>query len=122
MSHPIVHVEFSADDPQAAGKFYREVFDWQIHDHPEMNYVAYSWGSEKAGGGGFIPVQEESPAGTVIAYIQIEDIEATLQAINERGGKTLEPPMPIPGVGQIAIFADPTGNRVGLVQPEESDG
>lgn len=121
MSHPIVHVEFSADDPQAAGRFYREIFDWQIQEHPEMNYVSFSWGVENAGGG-FNPVQEGYPAGTVLAYIQTEDINATLEEINQRGGETVEPPMPIPGVGQIAIFSDPTGNRIGLIQPGEGEG
>lgn len=120
MSHPIIHVEFSADDAKAAGRFYGAVFDWQIYEHDELNYVSFSWGDE--GGGGFTPVQEGNPAGTVIAYIQIEDINATLEAINERGGQTVQPPMPVPGVGQIAIFTDPTGNRVGLVQPGDGEG
>ena len=121
MSHPIIHIEFSADDLQAAGQFYQEIFDWQIQAVPEMNYTTFSWGDENAGGG-FNPVQEAYPAGTVIVYVQTEDINATLEAINERGGETLQPPMPIPGVGQIAIFSDPTGNRVGLVQPEGVEG
>ena len=29
--HPIVHIELSADDPMAAGKFYGEVFGWDIN-------------------------------------------------------------------------------------------
>jgi len=28
--HPIVHIEFSAKDREAAGKFYSEIFGWQI--------------------------------------------------------------------------------------------
>ena len=121
MSHPIVHVEFSAGDLKAASQFYQEIFDWQMQAFPEMNYVSFNWGAEDAGGG-FNPVQEGYPAGTVIVYIQTDDINATLEAVGERGGETLEPPMPIPGVGQIAIFRDPTGNRVGLIQPGDGEG
>jgi predicted enzyme related to lactoylglutathione lyase len=28
--HPIVHVEISARDLEAAGKFYADVFDWKV--------------------------------------------------------------------------------------------
>ena len=121
MSHPIVHVELSADDLQAASQFYREIFDWEMQSFPDMNYVTFSWGAENAGGG-FSPVREENPAGTVIVYVQTEDIGGTLDAVNERGGQTLLPPMDVPGVGQIAIFSDPTGNKVGLLQPGEAEG
>ena len=34
--HPIVHIEFSADDRQAAGKFYQDVFGWKVTDVPEL--------------------------------------------------------------------------------------
>lgn len=118
MSHPVVHVELSANDLQAASHFYREIFGWQMQEFPEMNYVSFSWGVENAGGG-FNPVQEGYPAGTVIFYVETEDINATLEAVAEQGGETLQPPMPIPGIGQIALFGDPTGNRIGLIQPEE---
>jgi len=67
-------------------------------------------------------VQEDFPAGTVIVYVQTEDISGALEAVSERGGQTVQAPMPVPGVGQIAIFRDPTGNLVGLLQPGEGEG
>ena len=64
-SHPIVHVEFSADDPKAAAEFYNEVFGWTIQDVPDMNYVMF--GAEPGPGGGFPAVDGENiKAGDVL--------------------------------------------------------
>ena len=47
--HPIVHVEFSAQDRQAAGKFYNELFGWKVQQIPEMNYATFETGSVAGG-------------------------------------------------------------------------
>ncbi len=110
--HPIVHIEFSAKNREAAGKFYSQLFDWQVQQMPEMNYATFE--AEGGPGGGFSPVNDENPAGTVLVYIETDDIEASLAKIKSLGGKVIAPKQEIPGVGWFGIFADPTGNRVGL--------
>ena len=110
--HPIVHVEFSAQDRQAAGKFYSELFGWKVQQIPEMNYATFETGSV---GGGLNPVQETYPAGTVVVYVHTDDIDATLVKAESLGGKTLVPKSEIPGVGWFGLFADPTGNMIGLL-------
>ena len=111
--HTIVHLEFSAKDPGEAGKFYANLFGWNVSTMEEMNYVTYQINEEL--GGGFLDVaREEFNAGDIIPYISTPDIEATLAKAEELGGKTLQPKTEIPGIGWFAFFADPTGNRVGL--------
>jgi len=61
-------------------------------------------------------VTDSNPAGTVIAYVGTDDVDATLAKLTKLGGKTLAPKAEIPGVGWFAIFADPSGNKVGLLQ------
>jgi predicted enzyme related to lactoylglutathione lyase len=39
--HPIIHVEFSANDREAAAQFYHDIFDWEIQHMPEMTYLIY---------------------------------------------------------------------------------
>ena len=66
-------------------------------------------------GGGFNPVGGElNPAGTVIVYVGTDDITASLEKAEALGGKTLVPKTEIPGMGWFGIFADPTGNKIGL--------
>ncbi|MGD2157275.1 MAG: VOC family protein [Anaerolineales bacterium] len=110
--HPIAHIEFSARDREEAGKFYSEVFGWKVQQMPEMNYATFE--AEGGPGGGFNPVTEDYPAGTIFVYIQTDDIEATLKEIEAAGGKTIIPKTVIPSVGWYAFFSDPTGNKVAL--------
>ena len=111
--HTIVHLEFSAKDPAAAGKFYADLFGWKVETMEEMNYVTYQINEEL--GGGFLDASQEGfDVGDVIPYVSTPDIEASLAQVEDLGGKTLQPKTEIPGIGWFAFFADPTGNRVGL--------
>ncbi len=115
MAHPIVHVEISANSHQEAAKWYADIFGWETQEFPEMNYSTASTGAGSAGVG-FNPVGQ-MPAGTITPYISTDDVEAHLAKITAKGGSVLMPAQPIPGVGTIAIFRDPTGNMVGLLKP-----
>jgi len=111
--HPIVHIEIAADDTKAAAKFYAAIFGWKIETMPEMDYVMFE--AEGGPGGGFNPTEDEATnPGDILIYIQTDSIEASLADIEAAGGKTLVPKTEITGMGWFAIFADLTGNRVGL--------
>jgi predicted enzyme related to lactoylglutathione lyase len=111
--HSIVHLEFSAKDPKAAGEFYKQLFGWKVEYMEEMDYVTYA--IDESSGGGFLDTADQNfSAGDIIPYISTSDIEASLAKAESLGGKTLLPKTEIPGIGWYAFFADPTGNRVGL--------
>jgi hypothetical protein len=79
---------------------------------PEMNYATFD--THSGVGGGFSPISDNNPAGSVIVYIDTEDIDATLAKVQQLGGKVLVPRTEIPDMGWFAIFFDPSKNRVGL--------
>ena len=110
--HKIVHIEISAKDRKALSKFYQDVFDWEIEHADEMNYTTFKAGDGVAGG--FNPVTNEYPAGTVTIYIDTEDVTKSLQAVERAGGKILVPESDIPGIGKFGLFQDPQGNMIGL--------
>ena len=112
-NHPIVHVEISASDLAAAGRFYADLFGWKIEHTPELNYSTFDYGSEVMGGG-LNPVQEGNPAGTVIVYVDTDDIDASLAKVESLGGKLVTPKTEMPGIGWFGLFRDPTGNLIGL--------
>jgi uncharacterized protein len=114
--HPIIHVEFSAKDREAAGKFYHELFDWEIKQIPDMDYATFSTG-DGGTGGGFNPITADNPPGTIMVYVETDSVEDTLRKAEALGGKTVSPRMEIPGVGWFAIFQDPTGNQVAVLEP-----
>lgn len=115
--HPIVHVEISALDREAAGQFYADLFGWHVQQMPEMNYAMFSAEEGDEGpGGGFSPVSDDNPAGTVMFYIGTDDVDASLAKAEKLGGKALVPRTEIPGMGWFGVFSDPSGNKIGVFQ------
>jgi predicted enzyme related to lactoylglutathione lyase len=115
-NHPIVHIELSTRDRVVDAGFYNKLFGWEFEQMPEMNYATFS--AEGGPGGGLNPVNENYQAGSVVVYVETEDINATLAKVEQLGGKSLMPPQEIPDVGWIALFRDLTGNMVGLLEPK----
>ena len=118
--HSIAHIEFSTKDREASGKFFAELFGWQVQQIPEMNYATFDTG--EGVGGGLNPVQENFPAGTIAVYVHTDDIDATLAKAEQLGGKILVPKSEIPDVGWFAFFKDLSGNQIGLLTmlPDQS--
>ena len=128
MMNPVVHFEMPADDKKRMSKFYESAFGWQTQMLGEEmgHYVlATTTPSNKDGrpekpgaiNGGFYG----KPPGMEAAYpsvvIAVDDIGAAMQAVSKAGGKILNEPMAIPGVGQYVSFLDTEGNRVSMLQP-----
>jgi predicted enzyme related to lactoylglutathione lyase len=110
--HPVVHIEIPAVDAKTAGKFYSDVFGWNITHDDVLNYTMFEYAERQ--GGGFSNVSEENPVGKILIYLQTDDIEATLAKIEAHGGKTILPKSEIPNTGWFAFFQDPVGNTLAL--------
>jgi hypothetical protein len=80
-----------------------------------MNYGMVETGGEGGIGGGIFQA-EEGAEPFVIPYIQVDDLQAYLDKVESRGGKTVMPSTEIPGVVTLAVFTDPQGNRIGMVK------
>jgi predicted enzyme related to lactoylglutathione lyase len=53
-----------------------------------------------------------------IVYVGVDDITATLARVKERGGTIRFLRLEVPGRVVLAVFKDPAGNSVGLVELE----
>jgi predicted enzyme related to lactoylglutathione lyase len=123
MSARVVHFEVPFDDADRALSFYRDVFDWQIQSMPEMAYNMVSTGPTSDQGmpsePGFIGggmLQRQAPVTTPVITLQVDDIDATLVAIEKHGGATLGEKMAVGDMGFAAYFNDSEGNLMGLWQ------
>lgn len=113
MSRPVVHFEFWSQDPAGCGKFYADVFGWNIRHIPEMAYsVVDKTGEGGIGGGIFTPQKGEWPA-KLSLYIDVDDLAAYREKIVAAGGKILVEEQQVPGVGAFCLFADPDGRVLG---------
>ena len=123
--NPVVHFEMPADDRNRMAGFYSKVFGWQAQllGEESGNYVLVATaesdeqGTPKAPGsinGGFFPRTDDNIAPSVV--IAVDDINAHVKKVAEAGGKILNDPIEIPGIGWYVSFIDTEGNRVSMLQ------
>jgi len=114
MSNPIVHVEVVGEDGEALQRFYRDTFDWQML--PSGPGYAMAHPGVEGGINGGVGASPEGGQGHVTFYVEVGDLEATLGKIEGLGGSRVVGPMDVPDGPRIAMFADPEGHLVGLIE------
>jgi predicted enzyme related to lactoylglutathione lyase len=115
--HKILHIEISAKDRVAAGKFYSDLFGWEVNQNEEMDYASFVDADGLSAG--LNPVTDTAPAGSVVPYITCKDVAGTLTKAETLGAKAVMDATDIPTVGVIGVFIDPTGNMIGVMTPAE---
>ncbi len=122
----IAYFEIQSDEPEAAARFYGDVFGWRITREQEMP-VPY-WRIETDGiRGGLLQRPARTPppeCGTnaFVCSVEVADIDATARTIETLGGRVALPKFAVPGVCWHAYFLDPWGNTFGLFQPDSRAG
>lgn len=120
MSGRVVHFEIPFDDEQRAGSFYTDAFGWKLTSMPDMKYVLVTTGPSDQGPPsepGFINggmLARGLPVGSPLVVIDVEDIDESLQTIENLGGTTVSAKQPVGEMGFAAYFKDPEGNLLGL--------
>jgi predicted enzyme related to lactoylglutathione lyase len=108
--------ELHTSDRQKAVKFYTQLMGWKSKDVPMGQGEPYSLalvdGQDVAG-------ITKSMAGPGVpphwlAYLAVDDVDASAKKATELGGKIMSPPMDIPNVGRFAVVLDPTGAAFAL--------
>lgn len=128
MGNPVMFFEIASKKGELLRDFYRVLFDWTI--------LPFDWNiphfpndifaidptppplDDKGIKGHIYPLSDDMDfSNRVSIFIQVEDLQETLEKIESKGGKTLVPPQVLPdSMGSIAMFLDPSGNVVGLHQ------
>lgn len=129
MPHPVIHFEIITKDPDALSSFYREAFRWDVRafegggasadGNPMPYFIARPYANDdpEHGINGGIGAAPDEYTGHVTFYLQCSDIPAMLAKIESLGGSVMMPPQHLPGM-TIALFKDPQGNTIGLVDPQ----
>jgi uncharacterized protein len=129
MANPVVRFEVGAADDQPLVRFYGELFGWGLQAVADGYTVV-----DTRGGGGINGGIGRSQSGEPWAtfYVEVEDLQASLDRAEALGGRTVWPVAELPGMA-FAMFADPDGLLVGLLRggasgagaipgPSEGDG
>ncbi len=116
MAGKVVHFEIPIDDSDRATAFYTKAFGWRLDRWGPVEYWTTEAGEGEGIGGALTKRSDE--VASLMFYIEVDDIDTALQAVETAGGARLSERMPIPGVGWSAFFGDSEGNKVGLFQPD----
>lgn len=111
----ITWFEIPAVDFERAVRFYENVFGKELkrEQMDEMPMAIFPHTDEHTGGAVVhCPAYKPSTDGICI-YLYTTDFDATLQRVEQHGGKVTMPKMEI-CAGYIAQFIDSEGNRIGL--------
>ena len=106
--------ELLTNDPAAAKAFYDPVAGWSIATEAagDIDYRMIEAGDGPVGGTMTLTreMTDHGARPTWLGYIGVDDVDATIAAIEQRGGKLLVPAFDMDGVGRIAMATDPQGN------------
>ena len=111
--HPVVHFEIGSHDGEKTRDFFSGLFGWEI----TKTEAAFPINTGSGIPGHIVELAPEW--GTYVTfYVEVENLDTYLTKADQLGGKTLVPPVRVPGQGQFAWLAAPEGNIIGIWQPE----
>jgi predicted enzyme related to lactoylglutathione lyase len=128
MGKAIIHFEIQAGDVERAKTFYEGVFGWEVEQLGQEQYWVIRTGRGTYPGGEKIGIdggleqrrsnapQDMSPINAFICTIEVDDLDDTLQKIEQAGGKVTVPKAEVPGIGWNAYAKDTEGNTFGVIQ------
>ncbi len=126
MMNKVIHFEIGADNTNRIGSFYRDAFGWNIIGQPtpgidEPYLLAIAGGDDEPGISGAI-MQHHRDEQRVIATIAVASLEDAMQRIAACGGRIVQGPDEIPGVGRHCYCEDPEGTRFGVLESQPAGG
>jgi hypothetical protein len=114
-------------DPDASKRFYDDVVGWDIESQPsgDMDYRMIRR-TDGGNAGGVLrltdEMREHGARPVWLGYIGVDDVDRTVEAFEQAGGKSLMPAWNLDGIGRIAMVADPQGAPVYLMKPMSPAG
>jgi predicted enzyme related to lactoylglutathione lyase len=129
---PDVHAfcwnELNTRDMSVAGPFYSELFQWERQSFSQGGLKCTMFVSQARHVAGMVAYADEgtpppwlyggADAPTQwISYVQVKDVDATLEKAVRLGARIAMPAKNTPGVGRIAVFQDPQGALLGVFAP-----
>jgi len=105
---PVVFFSIFGPDGEQLQRFYAGLFEWKIAPSGDLMTAVSSP----------LPANIGKGEAETLVYVGVDDINATLAKVKERGGSIRYPRFEVPGRVVLALFKDPAGNSVGLVELE----
>jgi predicted enzyme related to lactoylglutathione lyase len=112
----VIHFEITADAPEETTRFYEKVFGWDGEASPFLPGYHLVRTGDGSGIDGAV-MSREYQHQPVILWLEVDDIRASIAAVEAAGGEREGRVDEIPGQGLVAYVRDPAGMLLGLKQP-----
>jgi uncharacterized protein len=112
VANEVNYFEIGSPDPQASAAFYGGLFGWQVGEPSAARYRMVD--EDK---GGLWDTAALGGANWAIFYVQVEDVQQTIDSARELGA-TVVVPLVDNGRIEFAHLTDPHGNRFGVWRPK----
>ncbi|MEO6195030.1 MAG: VOC family protein [Thermoanaerobaculia bacterium] len=111
--------ELATADPEAAVRFYTELFGWEMMSDFDMGAMGVYriFGRRGTTMGGIFRKPAEMPGPPAwLHYARVADVNAAVEAVKQQGGQVLNGPMEVPGGDWVAQILDPQGGASAVHQ------
>ncbi len=109
--------ELATHDTAAAGEFYGKLFDWTPKtDAGTPPYTEFRIGGRPIAGMMPLTPKHGGAPPHWLPYVAVADCGGIATAVTDLGGTLVVPPTDIPGVGTFAVFFDPGGAGLAVIQ------
>jgi uncharacterized protein len=111
LSGRLTNFEIYSDDPEALAIFYRELLGWRVEKAEGVDYwrIAIDGDAKPLAAGGIARRPSFGQQGWM-HFVEIENLDATLDRAERLGGTILKPKTAVPRTAWHAVIADPAGN------------
>lgn len=114
--------ELMTTDPEGAKAFYDAVVGWNVgsNEGSAMDYRMIQRADGGHAGGMLVLTEAMTSSGarpTWLGYVAVPDVDAAVASFEAAGGQVHSPAVDMPGVGRIAMVADPQGAAIYLMKP-----
>jgi uncharacterized protein len=113
--------ELLCNDTGTAANFYARILSWKAQPFsPGSPYTLFMSKGGKQLAGAMNLSDEARARGTPAhwrGYVGVADVDAVLAQALQLGARVLQPAQDMPGVGRVAMLADPEGAIFGLYRP-----
>jgi len=112
--------ELATDDLPKAKDFYSGMFGWNLEQSKVTDMPYLEIHIEGKAVGGMMAIDENwgenPPRSNWSTYVAVDNADETAAKITENGGVVRHGPFDAPGVGRIALAADPSGAPFAIIQ------
>ena len=110
------------DDSAAARQFYGELFGWEFDVKEDGRYSVITYGGHNLGGILDTSKEGKTPKGAHwLSAMSVPNVDASLDAVRKAGGKQLEAPVDVNGVGRVVTVEGADGAVFHLLSSAKGD-